>query len=187
MCFYVEYYIVEFVKYCRAIWRHQDRETAAPIVTQSQKIELVGKDKEKSVKSKATPPPRPLAATLTLSPASEEPAKEGTGGGIFRELLLNLSREPSELRHVLRILQSFLATCSSSAPSPSRTPSQLDTLIVEGLSEERDSSRIKLLREVVPVVLANRDGIWTRMACPLLSVVFRHSFELGSRMKVPLQ
>lgn len=131
-----------------------------------------------SQSSYISPPPPPR-----LQPsAKKEPSEisDSGGGALFRDALSIASKDPTEFRCVLRFLLTLLAHSSmDNSMQPSLVREQPGMVPAEASSDT-----IRMIKAVAPVVIVNRAGAWTRMACPLLEVIYRHSLELGSNIQV---
>eukprot|EP01036_Dinobryon_divergens_P026619 gene26619-35292_t len=123
----------------------------------------------------------PLPPRLQPAANKKEPSEisDSGGGALFRDALSIASKDPTEFRCVLRFLLTLLAHSSmDKSIQPSLVREQPDTV-----SAEASSDTIRMIKAVAPVVIVNRAGAWTRMACPLLEVIYRHSLELGSNIQ----
>ena len=126
--------------------------------------------------SAPTPPPR------LLSSAEKEvvESRDCGGGALFRDAFSIASKDPAEFRCLLRLLLTLLAHSAmdkSMQPLLVREPPDI-------VSAEASTDTIRMIKAVAPIVIVNRAGAWTRMACPLLEVIYKHSLELGSNIQV---
>ena len=124
----------------------------------------------------ALSPPLPPRLQSSITTVAAESSGGTDGGALFRDALSIASKDPAEFRSLLRFLLSLL-THLSRQPQLVRESSGV-------VCEEDSTETIRIRKVVAPIVIVNRAGAWTRMACPLLEVIFRHSFELGSTIQV---
>ena len=133
-----------------------------------------------SQSSYVSPPPPPRLQPSTKKEVADN--SDSGGGALFRDALSIASKDPTEFRCVLRFLLTLLAHSSmDKSMQPSGVREQPDMVSAEASSV---TDTIRMIKAVTPVVIVNRAGAWTRMACPLLEVIYRHSWELGSNIQV---
>jgi hypothetical protein len=110
----------------------------------------------------------------TLRPGDKTVGNEDQREGqVFRGFFLSLIGDAAELKDFLRLLLSLLVLHRPLDASPCAPSYPVD------LTGD-NPGRAHVLQSLAPVVEVRRGGVWTRMVCPLLSTVRKHSPGLAT-------
>lgn len=136
----------------------------------------------------ANPPTTAVITLATQAIPSPAPIQDGF---VFLELFTIVCRETSEFREVLKMLLVLLTSYAKTTTITTHRPTGVETDYVKTTEISTTSSatttssmRSKLINSVAPVVAVSRDGVWTRMVCPFLSTIRKHSAALAAEMQV---